>query len=320
MTNPFSLSPPTPEAAMQISPLTRRNVLDWLALSGHSWAGRLDDEDFLGRIYDLSGIGSTDTRFSDAAGDIWQHRTNNYDWDDDWVFTDPRFNLRDGSDENLLRFLVETVHPVVRRDQAEADALVRGYNETLRPDGFELVETSRMGDRSVYSWRRVAAVRTPAVSTLRDHPDLADKVVLIQHLDRIQRDLDSDPSAAISSSKNLLETLCKIVLTDRGVAYTRADELPGLFTKVASELSINAESVPGDARASDPIRKMMRTLTTTVQAVAEARNSSLGDGHGGEHESPAEPRHARLVYNATTAVAEFIVDTWTAQADTGQRT
>lgn len=312
MTNPPGLNPPTPESPIQITPLTRRNVLDWLALSGQSWAGRMNDEDFLGRIYNLSELGSTDYRFSDAAGDIWQHRTNNHDWDDDWVFTDPRFNLREGSDENLLRFLVETVHPVVRRDQSEAETLVGAYNDTLRPDGFEIVETSQMGDRIVYGWRRIAAVRAPAVSALREHPNLADKAVLIQHLDRIQRDLTSDPSAAISSSKNLLETLCKIVLTDRGVDYARTDELPGLFAKVASELSINADSVTGDTRASDSIRKMMRTLTTTVQAVAEARNSTLGDGHGGEHQSPAEPRHARLVYNATTAVAEFIVDTWTA--------
>lgn len=292
--------------------MTRRNVLDWLALSGHSWAGRMNDEDFLGRIYNLSELGSTDYRFSDAARDIWQHRTNNADWDDDWVFSDPRFDLREGSDENLLRFLAETVHPVVRRDQSEADTLVRAYNDTLRPDGFEIVEESRMGDRIVYGWRRIAAIRAPAASALRDHPDLADKAVLIQHLDRIQRDLTSDPSAAISSSKNLLETLCKIVLTDRGVQYAPSEDLPGLFAKVAAELSINADSVPDDARASDSIRKMMRTLTTTVQAVAEARNSTLGDGHGAEHESPAEPRHARLVYNATTAVAEFIVDTWTA--------
>lgn len=311
MPNPFGLNPSTPEPPKRITPLTRRNVLDWLALSGHSWAGRMDDEAFLGRIYNLSEFGSTDYRFSDAASDIWQHRTNNDDWDDDWIFTDPRFNLCDGSDENLLRFLVETVHPVVRRDQIEADTLVRAYNDTLRPDGFEIVETSRMGDRAVYGWQRIAAVRAPAASALRDHPDLADKAVLIQHLDRIQRDLNSDPSAAISSSKNLLETLCKIVLTDRGMEYAPSEDLPGLFAKVAAELSINADSVPDDARASDSIRKMMRTLITTVQSVAEARNSTLGDGHGGEHESPAEPRHARLVYNATTAVAEFIVDTWT---------
>lgn len=294
----------------RISRGTRNNVLDWLALSGHSWAGRLNDEDFLSRLYDLGELGSTDTRFGDAAGDIWQHRTRNNDWDEDWVFADSRFNLRDGSDENLLNFLAETLHPLVRPDRDAVTQLVTGYNDTLRSDGFELFETGRVGLQPTYGWRQIAAVRAPAASRLREHPDLADKRVLIQHLERIDRDIDSDPAAAISSSKNLLETLCKIVLADRGVEYPASDDLPGLFAKVASELAINANSVPDDQRGSDAIKKMMRTLTTTVQAVAEARNSSLGDGHGGEDESPAESRHARLVYNATTAVAEFIVDTW----------
>jgi hypothetical protein len=31
---------------------------------------------------------SNDPRFNDAAGDIWQHRINNFDWDIDWVFYD----------------------------------------------------------------------------------------------------------------------------------------------------------------------------------------------------------------------------------------
>ena len=66
MSNPFGLDPSTPEPPKRISPFTRRNLLDWLALSGHSWAGRLNDEDFLGRIYNLSELGSTDYRFSDV--------------------------------------------------------------------------------------------------------------------------------------------------------------------------------------------------------------------------------------------------------------
>ena len=60
------------------------------------------------------------------------------DWEDDWVFSDDRFQLRDGTDENLLNFLVETVHPVVRDDPEAAAAMVTAYNDTLR-DGFELL-------------------------------------------------------------------------------------------------------------------------------------------------------------------------------------
>lgn len=57
------------------------------------WAGGLDEVEFLKRIFDLDALESYDPRFSTAEGDIFQHRFNNLDWDDDWVFTDQRFGL-----------------------------------------------------------------------------------------------------------------------------------------------------------------------------------------------------------------------------------
>lgn len=41
----------------------------------------------------MDQLPSYDPRCADAAGDIWQHRENNLDWEDDWVFTDDRFEL-----------------------------------------------------------------------------------------------------------------------------------------------------------------------------------------------------------------------------------
>ena len=39
---------------------------------------------------------SLDSRFDNAAGDIWQHRINNpNDWPDNWIYYDERFNLLD---------------------------------------------------------------------------------------------------------------------------------------------------------------------------------------------------------------------------------
>lgn len=89
----------------RISAITRRKLFDSIALSGLGWSGRLQEPDFLGRLYDLSSLPSTDTRYRDAHGDIWQHRVNNSDWDDDWVFSDSRFNLTHGDDDVVLAFL-----------------------------------------------------------------------------------------------------------------------------------------------------------------------------------------------------------------------
>ncbi len=45
------------------------------------FCGRLNERDFLARIYDLENMPSTDSRFSNAIDDIWQHTVNNDDWE-----------------------------------------------------------------------------------------------------------------------------------------------------------------------------------------------------------------------------------------------
>ena len=133
----------------EISEVTRRDIIDRIG----NWSGRLEEDQFLSRLYNLSALPSDDYRFPDAARDIWQHRINNLDWNDDWIFYDHRFNLLHGSSEDFLRFLCETVHPVVRPDTAEAQRMVEQYNQYLRHDGWELFVTGEISGRPVFAAR-----------------------------------------------------------------------------------------------------------------------------------------------------------------------
>jgi hypothetical protein len=63
----------------QISEVTRRAIIDLFGASGINWAGRLEDDDFLARLYDLTALPSRDFRYSNAAGDIHQHCARNND-------------------------------------------------------------------------------------------------------------------------------------------------------------------------------------------------------------------------------------------------
>lgn len=90
----------------KITNITRRDIFDTLTVEGVNWNGRLEETDFLSRLYDLSKIPSTDGRFNDANGDIWQHRVNNNDWEDNWVFSDSRFNLLNCDDASFLQFFM----------------------------------------------------------------------------------------------------------------------------------------------------------------------------------------------------------------------
>jgi hypothetical protein len=135
-----------------ISEVTRRRVLDLLS---DKWAGRLDEVEFLSRLYDLEAMQSFDGRFAAASGDIWKHRIMNDDWDIDWVFNDSRFNIFRGTDEAFLRFIAETVHPIVRPDTDEAAELVDALNAELEVDGWRLVEMKRLSGRPVYGPERL---------------------------------------------------------------------------------------------------------------------------------------------------------------------
>lgn len=130
----------------------RQNILDGLRLDDVDWSGRLNDVEFLSRLYDLEELPSTDSRYKDAAGDIWQHRCNNDDWESDWVYSDSRFCLADGGAELFLRFLCEMVHPLVRHSRDEALKLTEQFNDQLKVQRWELYQEELIAGRPRFAF------------------------------------------------------------------------------------------------------------------------------------------------------------------------
>jgi hypothetical protein len=140
-----------------ISEVTRRAIADRIVAGNFDWAGRFNEDDFLSRLYDLNALPSDDHRYETAAGDIHQHRVNWQDWERDWVFYDHRFDLLHGSDEAFVRFLCETVHPLVRPYTEQAWQLVQLYNGELLRDGWEIVQTGEISGRPLFAARHAGA-------------------------------------------------------------------------------------------------------------------------------------------------------------------
>ncbi|MEC1424137.1 hypothetical protein [Bacillus subtilis] len=149
----------------RISEITKRDILD-LFQNGmdieeifetkkvtYPYSGQLDEIEFLKRLYDLKSMPSSDYRFSDAEGDIWQHTINNDDYQYCWVFEDERFPLKDGNDEIYLRFICEIFHPAVRIEKGYWMDFLTEINKLLQHDGYELYPAEKISNRDVYSWR-----------------------------------------------------------------------------------------------------------------------------------------------------------------------
>jgi hypothetical protein len=302
-------------AAPTITEVTRRTIFDSLTVAGVAWAGKLSEDDFLARLWDTSAMPSNDYRFKTAAEDIWKHRVMNNDWPEDWVLFDQRFNLLRGPDSEFGRFLAEMLHPAVR-DGDEVRELAASLNEYLAAAGWELSETGQMSGRPLFSAAKRDALHAATESIDMDRYErLTQPGAINEHLRRIERDLNSDPAGAIAASKELVETVCKTILSDCNVVYSDGWDMMQLFKAVQQELRLNVEAVADSKKGSEASVKALRALVTTVQSLAELRNE-LGLGHGREQPSLALTRHARLAFNSSHAVCEFLLDTWHVRAQT----
>ncbi|MFJ4719140.1 AbiJ-related protein [Streptomyces luteogriseus] len=148
---------------VRITEVTRMRLFDTLRLQNVDWSGRLEEPEFLKRIFDLDALESYDSRFTTAADDIYQHRVNNHDWEPDWVFTDERFGLSRGPDAVLLRFLSETLHPVVRTDPDELQELLKLFNTLLARDGYALAPVDSISGYTIYGGRRIPVQARPVI-------------------------------------------------------------------------------------------------------------------------------------------------------------
>lgn len=119
----------------------------------YPYCGRLEEIEFLERLYDLENMESYDSRFPNAKGDIWQHTVNNDDYPYNWVFEDERFELYEGHDLVFLRFICEVFHPEVRDESKKWRLFFEKINELLKYDEYELYPYQEISGREVFSWR-----------------------------------------------------------------------------------------------------------------------------------------------------------------------
>ena len=296
---------------MKISEATRRDLVDSLQLEKVQWSGRLEEPDFLARIFDVNALPSKDHRFTNAYRDIWQHRVNNAtDWEDDWVFYDSRFDLLHCDDELFLRFLCETLHPVVRSDHEEVERLQQLYNYFLRADEYEIVEKARMAGRPVFAARQTELRTETALKTLRKSlPDGGTNYIAHQ-ITRMESSIYDDPALAIGTAKELVETVCRTVLSQRKIDAPVTLDLPQLVKLTAKELKLTSSDVDYQEEASETIRRLLGNLGAISASLAELRNR-FGTGHG----KPADvkglsPRHAKLAVGAASTLAIFFHETY----------
>jgi hypothetical protein len=295
-----------------ITALTRKNLLD-IFRAGVIFHGDLSEIDFLSRLYDLDALPSHDSRFRTASGDIYQHTVNNDDWEQNWVFTDSRFGLSGGSDEALLAFLAETIHPIVRPLQ-EAEKLVELFNRHLRMDGWQILPASEMSGRPIYGYLPFSSEGALIFGPARDISYRLNSAYLGQQVTRLQASIVSDPELAIGTAKEFLESVTKTLLKAKGLTWTSSESFPQLVKKLIKSLPIVPEGLDRSSDTQAALTVIVNNIGSIVDKLAEVRNWH-GTGHGKptDLETSLLQHQARFAVGISVQVAHFLFECYSAE-------
>lgn len=292
----------------KISEITRRDIQDFIILNKINWSGRVNEPDFLARLFDLEKIASYDIRFKTFYGDVYQHRINNYDWDDDWIFTDDRVNLLRCSDQDFLRFLCETIHPAVRSDYEESLILLNEYNRNLKNDGYQIVEKEKISGHSVYIGRHI--FDNTQIIKKDDILNKLSSEYIMQQISAMELAIDKSPYIAIGLAKELIETVLKNILSESGQIINDDWNIPQLLKETSKVLNLVPKDISEEKKGADKIKQILGSLGSIISGIAELRND-YGSGHGRNVSFKGlQTRHAKLAVGSASTLAIFLLETW----------
>ncbi|MFJ6623157.1 hypothetical protein ACIQOW_37000 [Kitasatospora sp. NPDC091335] len=116
-----------------------------------------------------------------------------------------------------------------------ASAFADGQAVPLERDGLTVSERGRI------TW-----IRPPLRSQTQDLIGLRDPSGILAELQRISRDLATDPAGAIGSAKQLIEATAKTVLLERGLTVDENAKIPALVKQAQKALALDAFAItPG---------------------------------------------------------------------------
>jgi hypothetical protein len=149
----------------------------------------------------------------------------------------------------------------------------------------------------------------PSLDDLKQKAQTLNANHLAEQIRRMQDSVEADPSLAIGTAKELIETCCKTILAERRQEISGTPDISTLTKATFKQLNLVPEGIPNSARGAEVIRRILSNLSTVGHGLAELRGL-YGTGHG-QHPAASglTSRHAKLAVGAASTLAIFLFET-----------
>jgi len=119
---------------------------------------------------------------------------------------------------------------------------------------------------------------------LDSHPE---SLRIREQVEALEEALPDRPGVVVSFCRTIIETTCKTILTDRGVAVDSAWEAPKLVSEALRYVNLGPRDEGGvDEKLRSGAESLVRGLNQIVQGIVEIRNAHGSAAHGADAYSP----------------------------------
>ena len=189
--------------------------------------------------------------------------------------------------------------------QEDLDKLKAIYSRYLRGDGYELYFRYNISSMPIYGVRKIETgidIQEKSIQQYLDSEYVLSKVNLMKSMVKTNTDL------ALGSAKELLEIVCKSILSEKKISYTDDMTLSKLFKETINSVGIlESSSASNKEQADRSIRQILSGLNSVIQGVSELRNG-YGSGHGKEASfKRLEPQYVEFVVSIVSNIVVFIL-------------
>ena len=144
-----------------------------------------------------------------------------------------------------------------------------------------------------------------ASRTLEDLIRGRSMAALDEEFARAMRNVESSPREAVSAACNILESVCKVYISDEHLELPAKQDLQGVWGVLRKHLGFDASVIE-----DQDLKQIISGLLGIVSGIGALRTHASSAHGRGRVAYRLEPRHARLAIHAAHTVVAFVLESW----------
>jgi hypothetical protein len=123
----------------------------------------------------------------------------------------------------------------------------------------------------------------------------------------IEQAVVENPALTFDLARTLIETVCRTILTERKIEFSKEDDLPKLFKTASNHLPFLPTTASSEAEVRKSLSQTLNGLSTAIQGICELRNQCGFASHGSGQPRPVmETPQALMAAEAADTIVGFL--------------